>query len=76
MFPYVAPHVPSLVTVPVAALPAEEVAADMTGSPVVLDGAAEFTLEEATDDTTAEVRAALDDAALLQPEIHPLAVKQ
>lgn len=66
-----------MVTVPVAALPAEEDAADMTGSPVVLDAAAELTLEEATDDTTAEVgAAALDEAALLQPEIHPLAVKQ
>jgi hypothetical protein len=65
-----------LVTAPVAALPAEEVAADMTGSPVVLDGAAESTLEEATDDATAEVEAALEGAALLQPEIHPLAVKQ
>lgn len=63
-------------TVPVATLPAEEDAADMTGSPVVLDGAAEFTLEGATDDTTAEVEAALVDVALLQPEIHPLAVKQ
>lgn len=63
-------------TVPVAALPAEEDAADMTGSPVVLEGAAEFTLEGATDGTTAEVGAALDGAALLQPEMHPLAVKQ
>jgi hypothetical protein len=73
---YVAPQVPSLVTVPAGALPAEEDAADMTGSPVVLDGAADSTLEDATDDTAADVGAALVGAALLQPEIHPLAVKQ
>jgi hypothetical protein len=48
----------------------------MTGSPVVLDGAADSTLEDATDDTAADVGAALVGAALLQPEIHPLAVKQ
>lgn len=53
-----------------------EVAADMTGSPVVLEGAAESTLEEATDDTAADVGIALVDAALLQPEMHPLATKQ
>lgn len=63
-------------TVPVAALPAQEDATEMTGSPVVLDGAAEFTLEGATGDTTAEVEAALDGAALLQPDMHPFAVKQ
>lgn len=77
MLSYVAPQVPSLVTVPVGAVPAEEDAADMTGSPVVLDGAAESTLEDATDDAAAaDVGAALVGAALLQPEIHPLAVKQ
>lgn len=76
MLSYVAPQVPSLVTVPVGAVPAEEDAADMTGSPVVLDGAAESTLEDAIDDTAADVGAALVGAALLQPEIHPLAAKQ
>jgi hypothetical protein len=73
---YVAPQVPSLVTVPVGALPAEEGAAEMTGSPVVLDGAADSTLEDATDGTAADVGAALVGAALLQPEMHPLAVRQ
>jgi len=64
------------VTVPVGALPAVEDAADMTGSPVVLEGVAESTLEEAIDDTAEGVGTALVDAALLQPEIHPLATKQ
>lgn len=63
-------------TVPVGALPAEEGAADMIGSPVVLEGATVFTLEGATDETTAEVGGALVDAALLQPEMHPFAAKQ
>lgn len=63
-------------TVPVGAVPAVEDAADMTGSPVVLEGAAESTLEEANDDTAAEVETVLVEAALLQPEMHPLATKQ
>jgi hypothetical protein len=48
----------------------------MTGSPVVLDGAADSTLEDATDGTAADVGAALVGAAILQPEMHPLAVRQ
>lgn len=71
-----APHVPSVVTTPVGALPAEDVAAEMTGSPVVLDGAAESMLEGATDDAAAEVGTALVGAASLQPDRHPLAIKQ
>jgi hypothetical protein len=73
---YVAPQVPSFVTVPVGTVPAEEVAADMTGSPVVLDAAAESTLEGATGDTAADVGTALVGVAFLQPEMHPLAAKQ
>jgi hypothetical protein len=73
---YVAPQVPSFVTVPVGAVPAEEVAADMTGSPVVLDAAAESMLEGATGDTAADVGTALVGVALLQPDMHPLAAKQ
>jgi hypothetical protein len=73
---FVAPHVPSLVTVPVGAVLAEEDTADMTGSPVVLDGAAVSILEEATEDTAADLGRAVVDAALLQPEMHPLADKQ
>lgn len=53
-----------------------EDAADITGSPVVLEGAAESTLDEATDGTAADVGTELVEAALLQPEIHPLATKQ
>lgn len=63
-------------TVPVGAVPTEEDTADMTGSPVVLDGAAVSILEEATEDTAADVGRAVVDAALLQPEMHPLAGKQ
>jgi hypothetical protein len=64
------------VVVPVGAVPAEEDTADMTGSPVVLDGAAVLSLEEATEDRAADVGAAFVVVALLQPEIHPLATKQ
>jgi hypothetical protein len=73
---YEAPQVPSFVTVPVGAVPAEEDAADMTGSPVVLDAAAELILEGATGDTAADVGTALVGVALLQPEMHPLTAKQ
>ena len=61
-----APHVPSVVTVPVGVLEAaeEEVAPTMTGSPVVLDEAAaetaleETTAEEAAEETTFELATA------------------